>query len=166
MGEKEQKARRPKRKRQILAAEVVFIVIVAGIVGGVTVYANMPKGGILKVGGPFRLQYIDPLWAYNPIFFSDPHLTFDQITEGLFVYDLNSDDLEIIPNLATEWDWNDDATELMCYLRQGVVFYDGTPFTASAVKFTFDRLYTIIEKYGAYEDIIFSKIIVIIKKDF
>jgi peptide/nickel transport system substrate-binding protein len=44
------------------------------------------------------------------------------------------------PNLATEWSSNADATEYTFKLRQGVLFSDGTPFNAQAVKFTFDRI--------------------------
>lgn len=44
------------------------------------------------------------------------------------------------PNLATTWSSNADATEYTFKLRQGVMFSDGTPFNAQAVKFTFDRI--------------------------
>lgn len=44
------------------------------------------------------------------------------------------------PGLATEWSVNDDATAYTLKLREGVTFHDGTPFTAEAVKFTFDRI--------------------------
>jgi peptide/nickel transport system substrate-binding protein len=43
------------------------------------------------------------------------------------------------PGLATEWQTPDDSTvELI--LRKDVVFHDGTPFDAEAVKFSFDRV--------------------------
>ncbi|MEO1222817.1 MAG: ABC transporter substrate-binding protein [Pseudomonadota bacterium] len=42
-------------------------------------------------------------------------------------------DLEIIPQLATDWAWSDDGTALTMQLREGVVFHDGTPFNADAV---------------------------------
>jgi peptide/nickel transport system substrate-binding protein len=44
------------------------------------------------------------------------------------------------PGLATSWSVNDDATEYTFQLREGVEFHDGTPFTAEAVAFTFDRI--------------------------
>ncbi len=48
-------------------------------------------------------------------------------------------DGEAAPGLATGWRANSDATEWTFTLRQGVRFHDGTPLTASAVKFNFDR---------------------------
>ncbi len=48
-------------------------------------------------------------------------------------------DLEIIPMLATGWDWNDDGTELTMTLREGVTFHDGEPFNAEAVAANIDR---------------------------
>jgi len=44
----------------------------------------------------------------------------------------------IEPCLATSWEQVSD-TVTRFYLREGVTFHDGTPFTASAVKFTIDR---------------------------
>ena len=42
-------------------------------------------------------------------------------------------DGEIEPNLATEFTYNDDLTELTLTLKEGVTFTDGTPFDADAV---------------------------------
>ncbi len=48
-------------------------------------------------------------------------------------------DLEIIPMLATGWEWSADGTELTMTLREDVVFHDGTPFNAEAVAANIDR---------------------------
>ena len=48
-------------------------------------------------------------------------------------------DLEIVPQLATGWEWNEDGTQLTMTLREGVVFHDGTPFDAAAVVANIDR---------------------------
>jgi peptide/nickel transport system substrate-binding protein len=48
-------------------------------------------------------------------------------------------DQGVIPGLATSWESNEDGTEWTYHLRQGVTFHDGTPFTAAAVKFSYDR---------------------------
>lgn len=51
--------------------------------------------------------------------------------EGLVGFDEN---LELVPELATSWDINDNATVFTFQLREGVTFHDGTPFNAEAVK--------------------------------
>jgi peptide/nickel transport system substrate-binding protein len=46
----------------------------------------------------------------------------------------------IVPDLASEWSWNDDHTVLTFRLRSDVKWHDGKPFTASDVKCTWDTL--------------------------
>jgi len=60
-----------------------------------------------------------------------------QITEPLIGFASGSASLE--PRLATSWSPNDNADVWTVSLRQGVMFHDGTPFNAEAVKFNFDR---------------------------
>ena len=48
-------------------------------------------------------------------------------------------ELEIVPQLATEWQWTDGNKGLVMKLRQGVKFHDGEPFDAAAVKFNIER---------------------------
>jgi peptide/nickel transport system substrate-binding protein len=48
-------------------------------------------------------------------------------------------DLEIIPQLATDWSWSEDGLTLTMNLRQDASFHDGTPFDAEAVKANIDR---------------------------
>ena len=47
---------------------------------------------------------------------------------------------DFIPGLAESWTVSEDGTEYTFVLKQGVTFHDGTPFTAEAVQFTFDRV--------------------------
>jgi len=46
----------------------------------------------------------------------------------------------IVPDLASEWVWNEDGTELTFKLRHGVKWHDGKPFTAADVKCTWDLM--------------------------
>ncbi|GMG85602.1 ABC transporter substrate-binding protein [Paralimibaculum aggregatum] len=48
--------------------------------------------------------------------------------------------LEVEPALATDWTISEDGTVYTFTLREGVTFHDGTPLTAEAVKFNFDRM--------------------------
>ena len=53
---------------------------------------------------------------------------------------LRDEALNLKPGLATSWDVLEGGMRLRFHLRQGVMFHDGEPFDAEAVKFTFDRL--------------------------
>ena len=57
--------------------------------------------------------------------------------EGLVRYKSGSTDVE--PALAEKWDISPDGKEYIFHLRSGVKFHDGSPLTAEAVAFTFDR---------------------------
>jgi peptide/nickel transport system substrate-binding protein len=46
----------------------------------------------------------------------------------------------IRPELATNWNWNEDGTELTFKLRRDVKWHDGKPFTAADVKCTWEML--------------------------
>src|SRR6266487_6845069 len=46
----------------------------------------------------------------------------------------------IVPDLASEWSWDEDKIGLTFKLRQGVKWHDGKPFTAKDVKCTWDLL--------------------------
>ena len=50
-----------------------------------------------------------------------------------------SPQLDIVPQLATEWQWVDDNKGLVIKLRAGVKFHDGEPMDAAAVKFSLER---------------------------
>jgi peptide/nickel transport system substrate-binding protein len=39
----------------------------------------------------------------------------------------------IVPDLATDWAWDEDKTQLTFRLRHGVKWHDGKPFTAKDV---------------------------------
>src|SRR5262252_1645421 len=46
----------------------------------------------------------------------------------------------IVPDLATDWSWDEDKTQLTFRLRPGVKWHDGKPFTAKDVQCTWDLL--------------------------
>lgn len=66
-------------------------------------------------------------------------IVFEALCDKLF--DIN-ENLEIVPQLATEWSWNDTKTELTLKLREGVTFHDGTAFDAEAVRANIERMQT------------------------
>ena len=46
----------------------------------------------------------------------------------------------IVPDLASEWSWDEDKTQLTFRLREGVKWHDGKPFSAKDVQCTWDLL--------------------------
>lgn len=60
------------------------------------------------------------------------------VFDTLIALDPNSG--ELVPGLATSWEATDDGTSYTFYLRDDVIFHDGTPFNAEAVKYTFDSI--------------------------
>ncbi|WP_380182469.1 ABC transporter substrate-binding protein [Kalamiella sp. sgz302252] len=78
----------------------------------------------------------------------DPHLA--RTYYGRFVFAAMCDrlvdvdeKLQVVPGLATDWQWSDDGKTLTMNLRQGVTFQDGEKFDAAAVKFNIDRALTL-----------------------
>lgn len=59
------------------------------------------------------------------------------ITEGLFKF---NDSMEVEPWLAESYTVNDEHTEWVIKIKDGIKFSDGDPLTASKVKATFDYL--------------------------
>lgn len=55
--------------------------------------------------------------------------------DSLFTYDRK---LALVPRLAVGYEWSDSRT-LIVRLRPGVVFHDGTPVDAAAVKYSLER---------------------------
>ncbi|MGM8212165.1 ABC transporter substrate-binding protein [Virgibacillus sp. W0430] len=94
-----------------------------------------PKQGGTIVGA----MYSAPTGMFNPIFYEEAYEAniIDFVFEGLFSQD-NS--LNWIPNLAKEWDTNDDHTELTVTLEDGVKWHDGEDFTAEDVVFTYQMI--------------------------
>ncbi|HEX3177139.1 MAG TPA: ABC transporter substrate-binding protein [Methylomirabilota bacterium] len=46
----------------------------------------------------------------------------------------------IVGELAEKWSWQDNYRNLVFFLRKGVKWHDGQPFTSKDVKFTFDMV--------------------------
>ena len=49
------------------------------------------------------------------------------------------DNGQIVPMLATSWEWNADSTVLTLRLRKDALFHDGTKVDAAAIKYNLDR---------------------------
>ncbi|MCC6792633.1 MAG: hypothetical protein IT336_13160 [Thermomicrobiales bacterium] len=58
------------------------------------------------------------------------------IMQGMI--ETNPDTLEPVGNLATAWEASADASSWTMFIREGVTWHDGEPFSAADVKFTYD----------------------------
>jgi len=76
----------------------------------------------------------------NPITATDVYASRvnDYIYETLVKRDERT--LKLVPQLATHWDISEDHLRYRFYLRKGVKWHDGHPFTAHDVVFSFERI--------------------------
>lgn len=69
-----------------------------------------------------------------------------QVYESLCNRLVNTDtNMQIIPELATSWEWTNGGMALVMQLREGVTHHDGTPFNGESVKRVLDRNLTLDE---------------------
>ncbi len=97
------------------------------------------RGGVLKL--------FDPGSPANMSMLELPTIQGEMPMMGVFnnliLFDQHKQQVRldtIVPDLATEWSWNEDGTALTFKLRPGVKWHDGKPFTAADVKCTWDLL--------------------------
>ncbi len=61
------------------------------------------------------------------------------VYDQLVSYKLNSATPQFVPDLATRWTISPNGLTYTFYLRKGVTFHDGTPFTSASVAASFKR---------------------------
>src|SRR5260221_7895047 len=120
---------------------VLFAVTVAVIwaIGGSNHALAQKQGGILKLyspGSPANMSIIESptIQTQMPVM---------GVFNNLILFDQHRAQVSletIVPDLATEWSWNEDGTALTFKLRPGVKWHDGEPFTAKDVQCTWDLL--------------------------
>ncbi len=104
-----------------------------GLVLGVAVgWAAPPQAQTLRIGLAEDPDVLDPTQARTFV----GRIVFAAMCDKLVDIDEN---LKIVPQLATSWEWSADNKALTMKLRQGVTFQDGEKFDAEAVKFNIER---------------------------
>lgn len=118
-----------------LAAAAAFV----GILFAATPVPAQKSGGVLKVyffDSPASMSIHEEatIAAQGPMM---------GVFNNLVMYkqDVPQSSLQsIVPDLATDWSWDEDRTQLTFRLRPGVKWHDGKPFNAKDVVCTFDLL--------------------------
>ena len=90
----------------------------------------------LKIGLAEDPDILDPSLARSFV----GRIVFASLCDKLVDID---EKLNIVPQLATSWQWSPDNKALTMKLRPGVTFHDGEKFDAAAVKFNIERHKTI-----------------------
>jgi peptide/nickel transport system substrate-binding protein len=92
----------------------------------------MVQAQTLRVGLAEDPDVLDPSLARTFV----GRIVFSALCDKLLEVD---EKLNIVPQLATSYEWSADSKTLTMKLRQGVTFHDGEKFDAAAVKFNIER---------------------------
>jgi peptide/nickel transport system substrate-binding protein len=106
--------------------------LIAACVFGSTLIAGAAAAQTLRIGLAEDPDTLDPTLFRTFV----SHVVDTALCDGLFGIGA---ELEIVPQLSTEWEWTDDKKGLVIKLRPGVKFHDGEPFDAAAVKYSIER---------------------------
>ena len=121
-------------------ALLLAAVLVAGVTGTPAISQTPKSGGVMNVMQREDLPQgfsihetatISTVWPSMPCFSN--LVLFDPLKK------IESSDT-IIGELAEKWSWQDNYRNLVFFLRKGVKWHDGQPFTSKDVKYTFDMV--------------------------
>lgn len=122
-------------KRTLVVTLVLVLIVVS-----ITIYIYLQPRETSPVSSKKLIIYAynDKVTGIDPSIEDDTGLVIlGSIYETLTYYDYKTGSIK--PRLAVNWTSSDDGLEWIFYLRQGVVFHDGTPFNATAVKISVER---------------------------
>jgi peptide/nickel transport system substrate-binding protein len=105
--------------------------VIAGALLAVSATAGMTET-TLRIGLAEDPDILDPTLGRTFV----GRIVFASLCDKLF--DITPD-IKIVPQLASAYKWGEDGKSLVITLRPGVVFHDGEPMDAAAVKYSLER---------------------------
>src|SRR3989440_12053991 len=113
-----------------------FMLIMLGglLVGQPVAWGQQPKsGGTLTVGLAADIAHFDVFHAIG----YEAYWALGNIHSGLVRVDPQG---QIFPDMAMSWDITDDGRTYVFHLHPGILFHDGTPANAEAIKWNFEYI--------------------------
>jgi peptide/nickel transport system substrate-binding protein len=118
-----------KKRIQLLA----IVAATAMATSGVGMSASHAAAQTVNIGISADMDKLDPHTSTNFATVRILGLVYSELVES-------TTGLQIVPGLAKSWYWNSTSTQLTMYMRTGVKFHDGTPFTAADAKASLERV--------------------------
>jgi peptide/nickel transport system substrate-binding protein len=98
----------------------------SGMVGDDETTEASMEGGEIRIG---IVEEVPPVWDTRTSPDAGPYNW--QVIGSITTWNRQGD---IVPHLATDWEFQDDGNELVFDLREGITFHDGSEFNAEHVK--------------------------------
>lgn len=119
--------------------------VVAALVGAAVVLTGCSPGSPSSSGSGSEITVFNGATGsvaenFNPFTPTALQPTFGVIYETLFYYNLTSSAEKPDAQLATDYAWNADGTQLTVTTRDGVKWSDGEPFSAADVAYTINLI--------------------------
>jgi peptide/nickel transport system substrate-binding protein len=128
--------------------KIGFVFILAMLTLSSLAFSPLHSAKSITVGGNFVVNLVSEPTTLNPYTGAWNNGFVDaQILQSLLTY---SDNLSIVPNLATSYTVNPQDGSYTFNLRQNVKWSDGQPFTAEDVKFSFEQIISKYDIFGSF----------------
>jgi peptide/nickel transport system substrate-binding protein len=121
-----------RRRAPGVASVLALAALAVAVIGTAPAPAGAQAAGEIRVALPWTPENLDPTMNLSSIRAKVGVSLFDSLVG-------RDADNKLVPQLAESWKALDDVT-WQIKLRRGVVFHNGEPFNAEAVRFTFERV--------------------------
>ncbi len=112
---------------------LLIVLLITALAGSLASAQAPRRGGVMRVGLNADPPNMDPHQSTAAV----DRQVFQSLFDKLVDIDEN---LNIVPMLASSWTIGNNGKTYTFKLRPNIVFHDGTPFNAEAVKYNFERM--------------------------